>query len=247
MTDDETPAPRPGQPRVVKKVVKRTVVRPATTQRTSAARTSRPVGAKATVETKPTPAAPTRRPSIDLGKVRQTGSQWKQRSGRGATAGLSWLRRAASRSKQGVSNRYWDARTYRLPAQPPLRSALVVGLLLGAFVVTVGWLSGLLFTLTRGTSSGGGLWGGLVVVTLAVLTVWAGARLLGALRVANAATVSLLAVFLVLIAILMFFLDLASGPWAWLLVPLLTSASYAVALLLTTIATTSPSESEVTE
>lgn len=199
------------------------------------------------MEARPTAAPTPRRPAIDLGKVRRTGKQWSQRGGQGAAAGLSRARRAGLAGRQLASDRYWDLRTYRLPAQPPLRSALVVGLLLGLLAVAVGWLSGIVFSLTRGTSSGGGLWGGLVVVALAVFCVWAGARLLGALKVENGATVSLLAVFLVLIAILMFFLEPASGPWAWLILPVLASASYVAAHLLTTIATATPADPEVSE
>ncbi|WP_375001041.1 hypothetical protein [Aeromicrobium sp. CTD01-1L150] len=238
MTDDDPTTPPRGQPRVVKKVVRRTVVRPAPTSRSSVSRTSRPVGPKPekSPDADSTASVP-KRPTVNLGSVRQTSKQWSAKGTQSAAAGLGGLRRAGSAARRFVADRYWDVREYRLPPQPPLRSAAVVGLLLGLLAVVVGWLSGLVFTQVRGTSSGGGLWGGLVVVSLAVFTVWAGARLLRTLTVENAGTVSLLAVFLVLIAILLFFIDLASGPWAWLVVPLLVSASYAVALVLTALVT----------
>lgn len=234
----------PGQPRVVKKVVKRTVVRPARPS-SSASRTSQRPGPPTTrapgTESPATPGT-SRRPAVDLGAVRQRSQQWGQRAGQAAGGSLGLVQRATSGSKNFVADRYWDARTYRLPPQPPVRSTIVVGLLLGLVAVVVGWISGLVFTELRGTTSGGGLWGGLVVVVLAVLAVWAGARLLGALGVENPGTVSVLAVILLLIVVLLLFIDLASGAWAWLLVPALGAGCFAVAHLLTDLAAHDPGE-----
>lgn len=260
MTEDERPTPRPGQPRVVKKVVKRTVVRPGQAPgRTSSGRTST---ASSPATSSPTAVAPasgkatpgagaaarltqsggtgtkTRRGSIDLGAARRTGRQGTQRLGRTARAGLSSVRRGGTGARGFVVDRYWDARTYRLPPQPPVRSALVVGLVLGLLAVAVGWVAGMVFSELRGTSSGGGVWGGLVVVTLGVVSVYGGGRLLRALGVDQPMTVSLLAVILVLIAILLFFVDLASGQWALLVVPALAAAAYATSTGLITLAST---------
>lgn len=262
MTEDERPTPRPGQPRVVKKVVKRTVVRPGQAPgRTSSGRTST---ASSPATSSPTAVAPapapakatpgtgaaarltqsgsttttTRRGSIDLGAARRTGRQGTQWLGRTARAGLSSVRRSGTGARGFVVDRYWDVRTYRLPPQPPVRSALVVGLVLGLLAVAVGWVAGMVFSELRGTSSGGGVWGGLVVVTLGVVSVYGGGRLLRALGVDQAMTVSLLAVILVLIAILLFFVDLASGQWALLVVPALAAAAYAASTGLITLAST---------
>lgn len=240
---DETTTP-PAQPRVVKKVVKRTVVRPPSA---SAARTSQPMGSLRASSSEE-PASPSsgdgplrsRRPSIDLGGLRRTGRSLGERSGSSLSAAGSTVRGIGAATSQRLSDAFWDVRTYRLPPQPPVRAAVVVGLLLGAFSVLVGWVAAQVFTEVRGTSSGGGLWGGLVVLALALFSGWLGARLLRAASVEHAGVISGLAVLLVLVSVLMFFVDLAAGPWALLIMPALGAAAYAAAAALVGLAAEDP-------
>lgn len=173
-----------------------------------------------------------RRPSIDLGALRRTSRSLGERGGNGISAAGSAVRGLGSATGRRLSDAFWDARTYRLPPQPAVRAAIVVGLLLGGFSLLVGWASAQLFTEVRGTSAGGGLWGGLVVVALALFSGWLGARLLRAASVEHAGVISGLAVLLVLTAVLMFFVDLAAGPWALLIMPTLGAAAYAAAAAL---------------
>ena len=181
-----------------------------------------------------------RRPTIDLGAVRRTSRSLGERGGSGLSAAGSAVRDVGSATSQRLSDVFWDVRTYRLPPHPPVRAAVLVGLLLGGLSVLVGWGAGHLFTEVRGTSAGGGLWGGLVVVTLALVSGWLGARLLKAASVEHAGGVSGLAVLLVLAAVLLFFVDLAAGPWALLVMPTLTAAAYAAAAALIGLADQDP-------
>ncbi|GAA2081154.1 hypothetical protein GCM10009821_22160 [Aeromicrobium halocynthiae] len=237
MSEQDEQTTPPGQPRVVKKVVKRTVVRPPSA---SASRTSQPMGSLRTTPpaddagTATTGDAPlrSRRPSIDLGALRRTGRSLGERGGSGISAVGSAVRGVGSATGQRLSDAFWDVRTYRLPPQPTVRAAVVVGLLLGGFSLLVGWGSAQLFTELRGTSAGGGLWGGLVVLALALFSGWLGARLLRAASVEHAGGISGLAVLLVLTAVLMFFVDLAAGGWALLIMPTLGAVAYAGAAVL---------------
>lgn len=238
---DEQTSP-PGQPRVVKKVVKRTVVRPPSG---SASRTSQPMGSLRTSPPAEESAAArndaplrSRRPSIDLGAVRRTSRSLGERGGSGLSAAGSAVRGVGSATGQRLSDVFWDVRTYRLPPQPPVGAAIVVGLLLGGFSLLVGWGAAQLFTEVRGTSAGGGLWGGLVVVALALFSGWVGARLLRAASVEHAGVISGLAVLLVLTAVLLFFVDLAAGPWALLIMPTLTALAYAASAAMIGLAAT---------
>lgn len=245
MSEQDEQTTPPGQPRVVKKVVKRTVVRPPSAS-ASAARTSQPMGSLRTSPPTTDDAPPavgdaplrSRRPSIDLGAVRRTGRSLGERGGSGISAAGSAVRGVGSATGRRLSDVFWDVRTYRLPPQPPVRAAMVVGLLLGAFSVLVGWGAAQLFTEVRGTSAGGGLWGGLVVVVLALASGWLGARLLRATSVEHAGVISGLAVLLVLTAVLLFFVDLAAGRWALLIMPTLTAAAYAASAAMIGLAAT---------
>jgi len=127
----------------------------------------------------------------------------KQRFG----SGLGWLR------------------DLRLPYLSPLRAAAITGLVAGLLAVALGYLSYELFSFTRGTTAGG-IWGAIVLVVVAVVTYAVGELLLSGFGVDHGRFISSLSIMLVLVFILTFFLELAAGRAAWILIPVLGMISF---------------------
>jgi hypothetical protein len=214
MVDERRPTKK-----VVKKVVKKTVVvrpgRPGSTTVRQAA--PPPVNSplarlKAKAATRPSIRIPTppRRPGAGLaGRARLAGSRASDRG-----------RDISFTTKQRVRDGLHWVRDLRLPLLSPLRAAAVTGLVVGLLAVSLGWLSYELFSATRGTSAGGG-WGALVLVVVAFVTFAVGELLLGGFGVAHGRFISAMSVMLVLVVVLMFFLELAAGLFAWILFPAL--------------------------
>jgi hypothetical protein len=121
---------------------------------------------------------------------------------------------------------YW-LRDLRLPHLSPMRAAAVTGLVAGLLAVALGYLSYELFSATRGTSAGGG-WGALVLVVVAFVTFAIGELLLGGFGIDHGRFISALSIMLVLVFILTFFLELAAGPAAWILIPVLGMIAFMV-------------------
>jgi hypothetical protein len=219
--------PRPTK-RVVKKVVKKTVVRPAQpgttalrqpTPKRAPGGDSRMAKLKAKASTRPTIRIPSppRRPGAGLaGRARLAGSRVVDR-GRDASF-------TAGRSVRGGLRRVRDV---RLPHLSPLRGAAITGLVVGLLAVALGYLSYELFSATRGTSAGGG-WGALVLVVVAFATFAIGELMLGGFGIDHGRVISLMSIMLVLVLVLTFFLDLAAGRGAWILIPLLGLVSFVV-------------------
>ena len=118
-------------------------------------------------------------------------------------------------------------RDLRLPLLSPLRAAAITGLVVGLLAVALGYLSYELFSATRGTSAGGG-WGALVLVVVAFVTFAVGELLLGGFGVDHGRFISAMSVMLVLVFVLTFFLELAAGPAAWILFPVLGMIAFMV-------------------
>lgn len=231
------------QPRVVKKIVKKTVVRPGAPT-SSTARPVRPAAPKAsavsrlkgrdsratdpaadaTVEQPVTAAEPQRsgpRTTVDVGAA--LGSA----RGRAADAlhGTGDLaRRLGFAVRDRSEDAVWAVRDYRLPTVPPLRASLVTGLLAGLLITAGGWACLNLFSAVRGTSAGGAFWGGLAVLLVVGLAYEIGSRLLIAFGVQQARAVLALSVMLVAVLVMLLFLEPVDGPWAWLIVPGLMTA-----------------------
>ena len=108
-----------------------------------------------------------------------------------------------------------------------MRAAAITGLVVGLLAVGLGWLSYELFSATRGTSAGGG-WGALVLVVVAFVTFAVGELLLGGFGVEHGRFISAMSVMLVLVVVLTFFLELAAGPVAWILFPVLGLVTFMV-------------------
>ncbi len=212
MVDEERPTKK-----VVKKVVKKTVVvRPAqpgsTKMQPTAPKAGTPLAklrAKASRPSIRIPSPP-RRPGAGLAaRARLAGSRVGDR-GRDVSFA------ARERARRGF---HW-LRDLRLPPLPPIRAAAITGLIAGLLAVALGYLSYELFSATRGTTAGG-FWGAIVLVVVAFVTFAVGEALLGGFGVDHGRFISAMSIMLVLVFILTFFLELAAGPAAWILVPVL--------------------------
>jgi hypothetical protein len=220
--------PRPTK-KVVKKVVKKTVARPTRPGTTVLRQPPRPAPTptsstdgrlaklKAKASTRPTIRIPSppRRPGAGLAeRARLVGSRALER-GRDASF-------ATGRTVRDWT--YW-VRDLRLPYLSPVRAAAITGIVVGLLAVVLGYLSYELFSATRGTSAGGG-WGALVLVVVAFATFAVGELMLGGFGIEHGRVISLMAIMLVLVLILTFFLDLAAGRGAWVLIPVLGMVSF---------------------
>ena len=214
MVDERRPTKK-----VVKRVVKKTVVvRPARPGSTTVKQAAPPAGStplaklKAKASSRPTIRIPTppRRPGAGLAsRARMAGSRVSDRASDVTYTTNMAVRRGLRRIRDS-----------RLPHLSPLRAAAVTGVVVGLFAVTLGYLSYELFSATRGTSAGGG-WGALVLVVVAFVTFAIGELLLGGFGVEHGRFISAMSVMLVLVLVLTFFLELAAGPIAWILFPVL--------------------------
>jgi hypothetical protein len=214
MVDERRPTKK-----VIKRVVKKTVVvRPARAGSTTVKQAAPPAAStplaklKAKASSRPTIRIPTppRRPGAGLAsRARLAGSRVSDRASDVAYTTNVAVRRGLHR-----------IRDTRLPHLSPLRAAAVTGVVVGLFAVTLGYLSYELFSATRGTSAGGG-WGALVLVVVAFVTFAVGELLLGGFGVDHGRFISAMSVMLVLVLVLTFFLELAAGPIAWILFPVL--------------------------
>ena len=114
-----------------------------------------------------------------------------------------------------------------MPHLSPLRAAAITGAIVGVLAVALGYLSYELFSATRGTSAGGG-WGALVLVVVAFVAFAVGELLLGGFGIDHARVISSMSIMLVLVLVLTFFLNLAAGSGAWILMPVLGMISFMV-------------------
>lgn len=242
---EETPptgdAPRP---QVVKKVVKKAVVRPTTpgaASRTSTSTAQRPKATAVSRVSKPVkrpvkapaaqPAKPARSVDVGAGVSRAAGATKNALSRTWHSAlDAGWAVR--DRSADGVD----AVLDFRLPQQPPMRAAAISGAVAGLVAVVLGALAGMLFTELRGTSSGGGFWGSVAFLVTMVIVVALGARLAALLGCPSGLVVSFLGTVFAIVVILMFFLDLSQGAWAFLLVPGLAVIGFAGAVRLVELA-----------
>lgn len=112
--------------------------------------------------------------------------------------------------------------------------ALLTGLLVGLLTVGITWATLRGCEAIRGTSSCGGGPGLLVLVAMLVLLVLVGAGLLRVMRVPDPGSTSFLAVGLVAVISLLFLVDLLLNWWMIIVIPLLSTATFALAHWVTT-------------
>jgi hypothetical protein len=256
MVDEQQP-PR----RVVKKVVKKTVVRPAAAkpaQTTSPAGESAPTiryGRPVATAAKPVPKAkaasarPAAKVTTGSPKVRRPAPSIDVRAktaGARDLAGRAWWSTAdhvavGSRTAgRFVAGRARAVAAWRLPHLSPYLASVVTGVVVGIVAVLLAALSLRVFEAVRGVSSGGGLWGGLVFAAIAIVCLFAGEALLRGFGTPSARLTSGFAVLLAIIAMLGLFLDLVGGATGLVLVPLIGAASYLLAHWLVDLAEKSP-------
>jgi hypothetical protein len=139
------------------------------------------------------------------------------------------LRRRVRDVLAGVRDRILDAWDWllslHLPHLSPVRGSAIAGILVGVLSVAIGWGFYELFSATLGTQAGGA-WGFLAFVFLSFVAFIIGELLLAGFGVPHPRVVSILSVLLVLLLVLVFFIDLAAGVWAWLLIPVLTALAF---------------------
>ena len=129
----------------------------------------------------------------------------------------------------------------RLPHVSPSRGSAITGALVGLESVALGWGFYQLFSATRGTQAGGG-WGFLALVFVAFVAFITGELLLSGFGVPLARVVSILSILVVLLMVLVFFIKLAAGMWAWLLIPALSAAAFVTSNMVMQIASQEQNE-----
>lgn len=236
MADEQRPPKK-----AVKRVVKKTVVRPPGTGSASGSgRSGRPGGTKLRVAS---PKRPPQRPGAQVGA--RLGGAGKALSARGSsvvsrTAGTT---RSATRALgSAVAGRTRAVRDWRIPRLPALPAALITGAVVGLVTVGLTLAALALFSELRGVSSGGGRWGTLTFVVVAFVAFVLGELLLSAFGSAQPRLISFLGVVLTIVAILALFLEIAETRWALILVPATAAITYAVAHWLLDLAENSPKQ-----
>ena len=124
-------------------------------------------------------------------------------------------------------------RELALPTLPALRAALAVGALIGLLAVLLTFASLKLCELVRGTDSCGGPGLLLLVATLVVLT-YVGGWLLRGFGIDDPGSTSFLAVGLLAVLAMLFFLDVIYSWWMVIVIPLVAMATYALSWWVTT-------------
>lgn len=248
MVEEQQPAKR-----VVKRVVKKTVVRPTTPVEAPAkVRYGRPVATatapqpKAKAQTRPAaspgttvsrPKIARQRPSIDIGA--KVGGA-REGIGRAWWATADTVSDGARSTGTFVAARARTVAAWRLPHINTYLAAVITGAVVGVLAVVLGVVALAIFEQVRGVSSGGGLWGGLTFTAVAVLSVFVGEAFLRGFGASAARLTSFLAVILTIVAMLGLFLDLVDSTAGLVLVPLLGAAAYTVAHWLADLAENAP-------
>jgi hypothetical protein len=250
-TDRMTERPDDSPRRVVKKVVKKTVVRPvapssphgagstvgrpaatpvtSAAPRRGAARLTTPARAQASRSVAPTQSTA---PATNFSRgATPTSTPTRQPTAPRRRLPRPDVRRHVRDALAGVRDRIEDAWDWllslRLPLLSPVRGSAIAGVLVGVLSVAIGWGFYELFRVTLGTQAGGA-WGFLAFVFLSFVAFIIGELLLAGFGVPHPRVVSILSVLLVLLLVLVFFIDLAAGVWAWLLIPVLTGLAFVV-------------------
>ena len=231
MAEEQKPAKKAAKPVVKKTVVRRPVAKKAVPtvrygRPTSTATRFLPavkVAPPNKTRSKKRVTAP--KTSRDLGKRAGVARQ----TGKAASAVAGGVKGVANRVGSATGSMFGAVRDYRLPRIEQTRASAIVGLLIGLITVGVTALFAMGFGQLRGTSTGGGRWGSLTVVIVAFIAFALGEYLLAKLHVRQPRVTSFLGVCLTLLAIMAFFLNVVDGVWAWLVLPLLGAAAYAIA------------------
>ena len=142
-------------------------------------------------------------------------------------------RTTCSPEPAAASPRRRAKRDFTLPALPALQAALAVGALIGLLAVLLTFASLKLCELVRGTDSCGGPGLLLLVATLVMLT-YVGGWLLRGFGIDDPGSTSFLAVGLLAVLAMLFFLDVIYNWWMVIVIPLVAMATYALSWWVTT-------------
>lgn len=124
-------------------------------------------------------------------------------------------------------------REFALPALPALQAALAVGAVIGLLAVLLTFASLKLCELLRGTDSCGGP-GLLLLVAMLVILTYVGGWLLRGFGIDDPGSTSFLAVGLLAVLAMLFFLDVIYNWWMVIVIPLVAMATYALSWWVTT-------------
>ena len=241
MVDEQQPPKK-----VVKRVVKKTVIRPASSPPAAKrVRYGRPV---ATASTKPQAKVASRPGARPAGTTRtrprvNVGAAGKAISSRGANvaSGIAGVVGSAGRTTGTfVADRYRAVIAWRIPHIDPRLASLITGLFVGLVAVGLGLIALAIFIDVRGVASGGKQWGSLTFVVVTFIAIILGDLLLTAFGTARAGLISFLGVVLAIVAILGLFLDMADDNRALVLVPVLGAVTYFASQWLISVAESSP-------
>nr|MCW2727198.1 hypothetical protein [Aeromicrobium sp.] len=257
MVDEQDPAKR-----VVKRVVKKTVVRPAApAQASPPVRYGRPVATaikpqakaqprpevtapggkvptgKIATKAAPRPKVPRERPNVDL--AARTAAA-RELAGRAWWATADTVSGGARTGGRLVATATRTASAWRLPHLNPYLASLITGAVVGVVAVALGAGALAIFQDVRGVSSGGGLWGGLTFVVVAVASLLLGEALLRGFGTHSARLTSFFAVILTIIAMLGLFPDLIDSSGGLLVVPVLGVVAYVLSHWLVDLAENAP-------
>ncbi|MFY0407164.1 hypothetical protein [Solicola sp. PLA-1-18] len=138
--------------------------------------------------------------------------------------------------RRAVAVRLDRARALPMPAL-----AAVLGLVLGLVAVLLCWAATEVFAALLGTPAGG-RWGFLVLAIVGVATIVVGSRALRALDAPEPGATAFVGVVLVPVVVLGLFLGLSATGWAFVIVPLLSAATFALAHLAMARLSSAPTE-----
>jgi hypothetical protein len=240
MVDEQQPPKK-----VVKRVVKKTVVRPSTPAAAKRIRYGRPVATGSTRPQAKVASRPGARPAGST-KTRprvNVGAAGKAISSRGANvaSGVAGAVGSAGRATGGfAADRFRAVIAWRIPHIDPRLASPITGLFVGLTAVGLGLIALAIFNDVRGVASGGKQWGSLTFVVVTFIAIILGDLLLRGFGTARAGLISFLGAVLAIVAILGLFLDLADDDRALVLVPALCAVTYFASHWLISVAESSP-------
>lgn len=246
MVDEQEPTKH-----VVKRVVKKTVVRPAApTEAAPTVRYGRPVATatkpqaklspgKPLARTNSAPKARPKRPSVNLGaKLGAAGHRvndtwWVIADG---------VREGSAATGRFIATRARRIAGWRLPHINLYLASVITGAVVGLTAVGLGFAALGVFEQVRGVSTGGGLWGGFAFIAIGLLVAWLGRALLAGFGSHSARLTSILGVILTIFVILGLFIDQVQTVAAVAIIPALAIVSYVLAHWLIDLAEHTPLE-----
>jgi hypothetical protein len=124
-------------------------------------------------------------------------------------------------------------REFHLPTIPGVAASVVTGVVIGLLAVLLTGLSLRLCELLKGMPSCGGP-GIFLLIAILILLTYVGGWLLRAWRITDPISTSFLAVGLLAVIAMLFFIDALFSPWMLLVIPVVAAGTYALSWWVTT-------------